>query len=429
MTPWWRRLGFRLYVISVVQFAVTLATVDVLLRLYMPPHEHGPHGHGHHAHGPPPGRGPPEQRGPSSAAGSSEVGRGPDDDDDATTTPPRSGDRAGAAPPRRGRPPPPVFWALGISLVVAAIASVLTSRSLVAPLRRLVDAALRLGRGDLGARVELRRNDELGALGAAFDEMAGRLQQQIRGQQELLANVSHELRTPLARIRVALDIAHEGDATVAREALGEIAEDLAELETLVGDVLRMARLELTDGAAPGGGTTLGGARPPLRLERVDVAGLVERARARFASAHPARTLTAELDAALGAIDGDAVLLRRVLDNLLENAAKYSDGEITLRAARADGQLRFAVVDRGIGIAPEDLARVTEPFFRADRSRTRRTGGLGLGLSLARRIVEAHRGTLGIESTLGEGTTVTVTLPAPDGRASVPPDAGSGPDRS
>jgi signal transduction histidine kinase len=236
--------------------------------------------------------------------------------------------------------------------------------------------------------------------------MADRLTMVLRSQQELLANVSHELRTPLARIRVALDLAAEGDASTAQESLQEITEDLGELERLVADVLQTAKLDLAAGRA---GTVL----PMRRSEHVDAQQLIDNIVQRFRTKHPRRTLLVPTEDSLPSLTGDPVLLRRALDNLLENARAYSDEDaaIELRAERQGEQLAIAVVDRGIGIAASDLPNIATPFFRTDPSRARRTGGLGLGLSLARRIVEAHHGTLHIESELGHGTTIRILLPA------------------
>ena len=309
---------------------------------------------------------------------------------------------------RPGRPPPPprrMLSGLSIALIAAAIASILLARSFAKPLTALADAARRFGTGDLNARARLKRRDEFGELATAFDDMAERVARLVRSQQELLANVSHELRTPLARIRVALDLAAEGDAATAREALSEINEDLAELERLVTDVLQTARLDLATGRA-------GIGLPSMRNERVEVSDLIERAAQRFRGAHPGRELELECDAMLPALLGDAVLLRRVIDNLLENARAYSDSSSPVRLSargRAD-VLTIAVEDQGIGIAPEELPYIATPFFRSDRSRGRRSGGLGLGLSMAKRIIEGHHGTLHIESELGKGTRVSLRLP-------------------
>ncbi|HEY3355724.1 MAG TPA: HAMP domain-containing sensor histidine kinase [Polyangia bacterium] len=294
---------------------------------------------------------------------------------------------------------------LAIILLGVAILSVLAARALTRPLGRLAAAVQALGAGHLDARVGLDRRDEFGQVGHAFDRMADRIAQLLRSQKELLANVSHELRTPLSRIKVALDLAAEGDAALARESLGEIAEDLAELERLVDDILTAARFDLAASKA-------GGGAPPLRREPVDARALVGKAAGRVPGAHPGRALELAIDGALPALEADPALLRRVIVNLLDNAHKYSDPgtAITLRAHGVDGRFVVEVIDHGIGIHPDDLPRVFEPFFRADRSRTRATGGVGLGLALARGIVESHGGTIDIDSRLGEGTTVRVTVP-------------------
>lgn len=306
-------------------------------------------------------------------------------------------------------PPPPLLWqtvvAVVVALVGAGVASVLLARALSRPLQTLIGTAQALGRGDLSARARLQRRDELGQVGEAFDEMADRLTQLLRAQQELLANVSHELRTPLARIRVALDLAAEGDAATAKDALREIDEDLGELQRLVADVLSMARLDLSAGR-------VGSALPPLRAEPFLAQTLIERSTHRFLTNQVGRRLEVEVAAAPPRLLGDPVLLRRALDNVLDNAAQYSESghPVTLQA-RQEGELWVvAVIDRGIGIAPEHLPQVGTPFFRTDWSRARRTGGLGLGLSLSKRILEAHGGSLSVSSTVGEGTTVTLRIP-------------------
>jgi two-component system, OmpR family, sensor kinase len=306
-------------------------------------------------------------------------------------------------PTRPPRPPspfgPPVIVFV---LVVVGITSFLLARSIARPLDKLSRAARALGEGDLEARAAVDRRDELGAVSRSFDEMAGRVSDLLRAEKELVANVSHELRTPLSRIRVALDIAAEGDAAAARESLADIAGDLEELERLVDDILTAARLEL--GAAASGGI------PPLRRERFAALALLDAAAERFRQLHPERTIETAWEETLPILEGDPVLLRRVIDNLLDNAQKYSEGPIELSARADDREIVVEVIDQGIGIAPADLARVFEPFFRADRSRTRATGGHGLGLALAARIVEAHGGRITLDSTPGVETRAVVRLP-------------------
>ena len=309
-------------------------------------------------------------------------------------------------------PPPNDAFLIGLVLVCTAITSLVLARSLAIPLQQLAETARAFGEGKLDARTGVRRRDELGRVAEAFDEMAERVTQLLRSQKELLANVSHELRTPLSRIRVALDLANEGDATLARESLADIAEDLSELERLVEDVLTTARLDHSATQGPG-------ATPPLRRELVEAQALVDKAAARFRNARPGHRLEVGTEGALPLLEADPVLLRRALDNLLDNAGKYSEpgSTVRLRARRTAEGLAVEVADEGIGIDPGDLPHLFTPFFRSDRSRARRTGGVGLGLALARRIVVAHGGTLTLESQPGTGTTARVLVPAaPDVQA-------------
>jgi len=290
---------------------------------------------------------------------------------------------------------------VGAVLLALALASIPLARAIAAPLERLTGAARRLGEGDLSARAGFRGRGEVGELAGAFDEMAERLERLITAERELLANVSHELRTPLSRIRVALDLAAEGDGERARRYLAEIGTDLSELERLVEDVLAAARLEREGGALP------------LRLARVASREVLGAASERFRAAAPGRELDLRLEGELPEIEADPALLRRAIDNLLDNARKYSDegAPVTLRARRDGGELVVEVRDRGIGIDAADLPRLFTPFFRTDRSRARGTGGVGLGLALAKRIVGAHGGSIEVESGVGEGTVVRFRLPA------------------
>ena len=324
------------------------------------------------------------------------------------------------SPPPELRPPPPILlegpplpvgplWlaagTLGLALLAAAF---LVARSLARPLQRLGEAARALGGGDLEARTGIVRADELGDLARAFDDMAARVAALVRGQRELLANVSHELRTPLSRIRVGLDLVREGAGDA--KLLADLETDLLEVNDLVEDVLTAARLDPAHlGALPRAGGL------PMETAPVSMAWLLDQARQRFARAWPAHTLALHGDRD-PVVQGDGRLLLRVLDNLLDNAGKYSPpGPVSVTVAAHHGELSLEVEDRGVGIAPEDVARLGTPFFRAERSRARAVGGrpaggVGLGLTLARRIVEAHGGALRVHSSLGRGTTVRVTLP-------------------
>jgi len=312
----------------------------------------------------------------------------------------------------RGASAKPPGWAgpvitLVCGLLILVFGAVVTARWIVRPIDRLARAARALGRGDLAARSRLERTDEIGELGHRFDEMADRIENLMRSEKELFANVAHELRTPLARIGVALDLAGEGDAEAARASLAEIAVDVTELETIVDDILSAMRFEI----ASGKGAV---AALPLRKAHVTPDSIVHAAVDRQKSRHSSRAVEVEIAKDLPMLNVDPMLVRRVLDNLLENAHKYTPDldRPTKIAARRDGtRVVFEVTDRGQGIAAEDLPQVFTAFFRGEKSRSRETGGVGLGLTLAKRIVEAHDGTIEASSTAGSGTSMRVTLPA------------------
>jgi signal transduction histidine kinase len=299
-------------------------------------------------------------------------------------------------------------------LVLVAAATRPLARRISRPLERLTDAARRIGAGDLAARAPVppvgrwrrraRAPEELTQLTGAFNDMAGRVERMVQSQRELLANVSHELRSPLARIRVALELLPRSPEAEAR--IRDVERDLAELERLIEDVLTAARLDATG--------------LPAHLAPVDahalLADIVERARLDPVTAgHEVRVA----DGAPVSVTADEALLRRAVWNLVENAAKYGAPPITLSATRDGGQVAISVEDEGPGIAAAERERVLDPFHRGAAARAARaagdTGGVGLGLTLARRVAEAHGGAIVIGSarrdSAGErGCRVTIRLP-------------------
>ncbi|CAN5832830.1 hypothetical protein BH11MYX3_BH11MYX3_22330 [soil metagenome] len=291
--------------------------------------------------------------------------------------------------------------------VILVFGALVTARWIVRPIDRLARTAKALGAGDLQARSRLDRSDEIGELGHRFDEMAGRIEGLLVSEKELLANVAHELRTPLSRIGVALDLAAEGDSEAARASLSEIAVDVSELETIVDDILTAMRFEVASGKGPT-------AQFPLRRSHVTGRSIADAAADRMRGRHPQRPLVLSIEEDLPMVHADPMLLRRVIDNLLENAHKYTpDGTspIELVATRDGDRVIYEVRDHGVGITADDLPRVFTAFFRGERSRSRETGGVGLGLTLAKRITEAHDGTISATSQLGVGTQMRVAIPS------------------
>ena len=308
-------------------------------------------------------------------------------------------------------PPPPGSFRHDAALVFAAvilllaIASIPIARSITRPLDKLGAVVRELGRGDMNVRADAVRRDEVGDLARTFNEMAERIQKLRQAEKELLANVSHELRTPLARMRVVLELASDGDPSQVQRYLGEIGDDLSELEQLLEDVIASARLDALEGK-------VSNPHASMRNEHVDVEELALEVAERFRSRY-GRKVVCNVPHAHAEIAADKGMIKRVLENLVENARKYSPEDkpitIAVETPADESRVRVAVIDEGIGISREDLPHVFTSFFRADKSRTRGTGGVGLGLSLARRIVEAHDGTIDLESELGRGTKIWFEL--------------------
>ena len=307
---------------------------------------------------------------------------------------------------------------LGVALVL--LASYLLIRRQLAPIRRIQRGVRRMSEGELAHRLALDGADDLAELGHSIDEMAARIGDMLDAKRQLLLAISHELRSPLARARVATELLPASRQRERLEAdladMARLIEDLTESERLrtphaaLGrerlDLVRLITEELAAHALVprliGFGTSVARRIPPADgSESVD--GSPSGARA---TNEPALMLFA-----------DAARLRVLVRNLVVNAARHgrsADGEahveVTLTRRRHEALLD--VTDRGPGIAPEHLEAVTEPFHRTDAARTRASGGVGLGLSLARLIAEAHGGSLRLTSdpATAPGTRVTVTLP-------------------
>ena len=229
--------------------------------------------------------------------------------------------------------------------------------------------------------------------------MAERLEERIRSERELFANISHEIRTPLARLRVALELLEDapGDSAQTFQRLQGIGGDLTELELLLDNVLTTARLDF----AVGGANNF-----PLHPRAVALDDFFDQIAERFARHYPGRFLDINTEGLSPTAVFDPNLINRACDNLLDNAVKYnSPGRpVILKAVTTNERFAVEVSDYGKGVAEKDLVRLFDPFFRSHRSRSRRTGGAGLGLTLCKRIVEAHGGRIMAELNQDQGMT-------------------------
>ncbi len=280
-------------------------------------------------------------------------------------------------------------------MLAVLLGAYLLMRRLLRPVRVLSEGVDRLRMGDLDVEMPTRRTDELGRLIESFNAMARAVRQRIRARDQLLLDVSHELRSPLTRMRVALEMLP--DSAGKRS----VVEDVEEVEAMIAELLETERLD-----SPHGGL----ARAPT-----DLAALLRETVTAIGGEFP-RVLLEGADEPLHA-DVDRERIRILVKNVLSNAIKYSraDGPpVRVVLDRGEGAITIGFHDRGVGIASDDLAYVFEPFYRVDRSRSRETGGYGIGLSLAKRIAEAHGGAIDVSSELGRGTSVLVSLPAGNG---------------
>jgi heavy metal sensor kinase len=273
------------------------------------------------------------------------------------------------------------------------------------PMEAITRTAQQLSAGDLSRRIGLSGpSDEIKRLADTFDAMLGRLEASFRSQQSFVADASHELRTPLTILQSHADLALSdpaADPSQCRRALEVVSAEVRRLTRVVASLLTLARADA--------GSLV------VATEPVDLAELCEETLRRLRPLAGQRTITYQGPPEL-LIEGDADWLRQLLMDLVENAMHHTpvDGSIRITGKLAGDTVRVEVRDDGCGIAAEHLPHLFDRFYRVDKSRSRARGGAGLGLSIARWIVERHRGTIELRSQLGVGTTVVIALPAPAG---------------
>lgn len=286
-----------------------------------------------------------------------------------------------------------IVAALGLIAAIALLVAIGLAARLVRPLRRLTDAAQDLAEGSRDVQVQVRGTDELARLGTAFNTMSNSIGAAEAQRRRIVDDVAHELRSPLTTVRGYLEAAHDGVVPIDADLVGSLLAETDRLQHLIDDLRDVAQAE--------SGT--------LRLvcEPVDLASLLADVARR-----PGVTVAVEGGSAV--VLADAFRLRQVFTNLVDNAVRHraTGGSVRVMCSSVTpGEVTVSVSDTGTGITADDLPHVFDRFYRADRSRDRATGGSGLGLAICRHLVEAHGGTISATSTLGVGTTFTVTVPA------------------
>jgi signal transduction histidine kinase len=301
-----------------------------------------------------------------------------------------------------------VWWQFLLVGVVAASVSLVVARQMARgmtqPLRDMAAAARRMEVGDYSVRVETKSRDEVGALAAAFNRMSEELEHLEQSRRDLVANVSHELKTPIAAIRAHLENLLDGVEHPDPATLGVMLAQVERLGRLVDQLLDLSRLESGE--------------VPLRIEALPLQPLVDDLISEIDVALPGRGVDVRnrVPVDLPALSADRERVHQVLFNLVDNAVRFTPdgGSVTISARRRNGSVEVAVADTGAGIAAEHLPRLFERFYRADAARTRGEGGTGIGLAIARSVVEAHGGRISAESEPGRGSVFIFDLPSADG---------------
>jgi two-component system sensor histidine kinase CpxA len=289
--------------------------------------------------------------------------------------------------------PSQTWWMLGIFVILCYG----LARQLTSPLRKMQKTIERFGRGDFTARVNSRRADELGQLGRAVDQMAERIESLLKSQRRLLQDISHELRSPLARLGVAVELARGGgDADIA---FNRIEREADRLNMLVGELIQVTRAE---------GDPAGLMVEPLRLDDL-VRLIVDDVHIEAERHH----IAIDVDLCVAEMEGNPELLRRAVENIVRNAIRYSadGGRVHVTLKRIAQNYRIAVRDFGSGVPEEALLFLFDPFYRVEKDRGRTSGGVGLGLAIAKRAIELHHGLIRA-SNQRPGLLVEIELPAP-----------------
>jgi histidine kinase len=285
--------------------------------------------------------------------------------------------------------------------LVALIASLVISRNIVAPVRSMTNASGRIAEGHYDERVKLQGDDELSQLAKSFNQMAEQLEQVESMRRQLIGDVAHELRTPLTAIKGSAEALMDGVLPAADETYLQIHAEAERLSHLVDDLQELSRVESR--------------AIQLDIHPADSTALIQTVTKRLQHQFDEKrvTLTSSLphDPIIILADGDRVI--QVLTNLIGNALQYTpeNGTVTVSIERDKNEARISVRDTGFGIPADQLTHIFDRFYRVDKSRSRAHGGSGIGLTIAKHLVEAHGGKIWAESA-GEnkGSVFTFTLP-------------------
>jgi signal transduction histidine kinase len=296
-----------------------------------------------------------------------------------------------------------LIWVGAIAILLVFLVAIWQSKSIIQPLREMAVASRLLAKGDYNQRVQVQRNDELGDMSKSFNLMATELAQQAALRRQLMADVAHELRTPLSVLRIDLESMEDGLMEASPENVRSLQSEVSYLSNLVDDLRMLSMADAGD---------LRFEKSPVELNSL-VRDMVERQQ--FAARDRKIDLISSLLEKEIYVFGDSQRLSQVLVNLLSNAIQHTppDNQIFITTEMSDKNAIVKVKNLGAWIPGDELERIFDRFYRLDRSRNRNQGGSGLGLSIARSLIEAHGGKIWAESEEGQSTTFTFKLPIID----------------
>lgn len=294
-----------------------------------------------------------------------------------------------------------ILLVVGIcAAVAAAAAGAVLAKSLSVPLLKVTEITRKISEGDYGARLETgkRQTQELTELSGAVNHMAESLERQETLRRRLTSDVAHELRTPVANVSLNLEMMLDEAWEPTKDRLQSCYEELGRISGIISDLEKLRQIEDEN--------------MNLELESVDLLELAQAVEMAFEPDLEKKNLTCEVSGDAARVLGDQRRLHQVIFNLVSNAVKYSNegGRIQIRVKQEKNRAVLIVEDQGIGMAEADLPLIFERFYRTDLSRSRKTGGAGIGLAIVKAIVEAHHGTVTVTSKAGCGSRFTVTLP-------------------
>ena len=292
-----------------------------------------------------------------------------------------------------------MVFATVLAIVLASCIGYLFARALVRPINKMASTARAIKEGDLTARTGIQGEDEIARLGMTFDEMADSIERDRKLERRLTTDVAHELRTPLMAIQSTVEAMVDGVFEPNEERLETVNSEVQRLSRLVDAILKLSRLENRSS--------------PMKKELLDVGDLISG----IISTHEAYVNDSGLKLVYEVerdviVRGDSDMIRQATANLISNAVRYTPegGTITVSVSSNDGMCAIAVRDTGIGLSPDEAKMVFSRFWRADAGRTRERGGLGIGLSVVKEIVERHNGHVTVEGEKGKGACFTIMLP-------------------